>query len=282
MSPLYILRHSVWIKHFLYRLYYLWPWRKRSSVGTWINYALRHGCRTCMYVGANDGLAGNVAHEFVFTKKMICLFIEPVPRVFARLQRLYRHVGHACCWNFCMVVNRKPAYQNEARGKSCQSYTNGFDNGAERVSFYHLRNGRRAGYDQVGSMSYIQVAKHQHTYGGYMERIEVPTICLEEAFDAFMIPDILIVDAEGMDEAIIHRLLNMYAEGVVHCLPDLIVFEHAFIKNVFSYEWLARLLRQNGFNVMKYAGDTVAVRVDSDFNKHGWAVKAELEMRGQT
>jgi FkbM family methyltransferase len=230
MKPIAILKHSVTIKQFLYRVIYLNPFRARSPINQAIKRAVDRGGAVCFYIGANDGLSGNHVNEFVVSGRLRCVFVEPVPFVFERLSRVYGGRENVQLVN-CAV--------------------GGSDGHA---MFHYLKGGTRPGYDQVGSFNREQVEEKIPDYGGTVVSLELKTITFQTLMGLARFNDvrILVVDAEGYDAEIVVQALT-----AIH--PEVIVYEHMYLPEATQAELKARLT-QEGYVLETLHGDTLAIR----------------------
>jgi len=230
MKPIPLLKHSVFIKQLLYRIYYLKPNRTRSAISQALKNAVDEGGAVCFYIGANDGLSGNHVNEFVVSGRLSCVFVEPVPFVFKRLSRVYG--------------GRK----NVQLANCAVSATDG------TAPFYHVKNGTCPGYDQVGSFNRDQVVEKIPDYGGELVAIEVKTLSFKSLLGLSKFGDakILVVDAEGFDDQIVFQGLELIK-------PKVIVYEHMYLPEERQEKLKARL-KQEGYKLEFVLGDTLAVR----------------------
>jgi FkbM family methyltransferase len=157
-----------------------------------INDALRRLGRGISFVqiGSNDGLTMDPLHRFVNWAGWRGVAIEPLPTVFARLQRNYRLSPRVRCLNLAV----------------------GAEDG--ELPFYYVtqaRPGDPAWVDQFGSFDRGHLDKHADWMAGLEDRIgttTVPTVTLASlharlGHGRF---DLLHVDAEGFDEVILSQL----------------------------------------------------------------------------
>ncbi|HEV2691880.1 MAG TPA: FkbM family methyltransferase [Verrucomicrobiae bacterium] len=231
MKPIPLLKHSVFIKQLLYRIYYIAkPNRPRSAISLALKKSVDEGGAVCFYIGANDGLSGNHVNEFVVSGKLNAVFVEPVPFVFKRLSRVYGGRKNAQLVN-CAVSEKDGTAQ-----------------------FFHLKNGTRPGYDQVGSFNRDQVEEKIPDYGGEVVAIEVKTLSFKSLLNQskFGQPTILVVDAEGFDDQIVFQGLELIK-------PKVVVYEHMYLSQERQDKLNARL-KQEGYVLDVVLGDTLAVR----------------------
>ncbi len=244
MNPIYRkllqpLKHSVRIKSFLYRCIWALPERYRSQTpirGALKELAAQRGRQvTLVNIGANDGLAGDPLREFILTRRWHGLLVEPVPYVFARLQKAYRNVPGV-------------AFEQSAVGEQDTTAT-----------FWFLRKNRKLppGYDQIGSFSRDNLLLCDEMFPGlepFITSIEVPCLTLKSLFQKHALTqvDIIFIDAEGYDGKIVKQIDFTHP-------PRLVIFE-CHMLSAGEFQECQQFLRQHGYQVSDDGYNTVARR----------------------
>jgi FkbM family methyltransferase len=192
-------------------------------------------------VGANDGEQHDHLREHIRGRSWRGLMVEPVPYVFARLERNYGDLERVVCVNAAIA-----------------------DRDGERP-FFTLREAgaaERAGlpdwYDGVGSFSRAAVLSHAAQMPDVAERIvelRVPamrfaTLCARHGLDRV---DLLVVDTEGYDWEII-RSIDLAAHR-----PRLVVYEHFHLSGEDRAACRAHVEAQ-GYETMEEGLDTFCLR----------------------
>jgi FkbM family methyltransferase len=182
--------------------------RTRRLAGPRVLRALAAAVPDAFFVeaGANDGVKREHVREVVAASRWRGIVAEPVPHVFERLQRAYAGVPRVVAANVAVA---------DADG---------------RRPFHHLTPAVEGEplppwYDGVGSFSRETLLAHAPGIPGMEARLvttEVETVTLPTllARHGAPVPDLLVIDAEGHDAAIL-RSLDLAA---LH--PRLVVYQH--------------------------------------------------------
>jgi FkbM family methyltransferase len=191
----------------------------------------------CLYIGANDGLSGNLIYEFVVRRGLRAVMVEPVPYVFERLKNNYKN---------CPSV----AVHNVAVGEH---------DGV--APFYYIRKGKhKPGYDQIGSFSRNKVVSQIEFYGDERFIVEQQIQCLTLISLLQKCPGlnftILILDCEGFDGKVIKQI------DFKRLNPNLIIFEHVLLPANEKLECL-QILQKHDYSCTEFVGDIVAKKTSS-------------------
>lgn len=185
-------------------------------------------------VGSNDGVTNDPLWTFRRYRKWGGILVEPVEYVFQRLSRNYAP------WSDRFILE-----QAAVAGR------------AGVRTFHHLRQSRRAaaGYDQVGSLDPGLLRENSRAFGPATEETSSQVYCftfreLCEKHD-LSAPDLVHVDAEGLDAEIV-RQVGLEGDG-----PAVLLYEHVHLP-VSEREALRRRLRDAGYESVEVGGDTLA------------------------
>ena len=187
-------------------------------------------------VGANDGIRLDPVRESVLKHHMRGILIEPLPDIFAQLQKNYKGQDQ--------LIFELAALSN----------TDG------SAILYRVRPDAPVGDWAHGIASFkrqhvVNHLKHDVSdFDRYIIEEKVPTITVKSLLEKNKLSDIFLlqIDTEGFDFEIIKMFLN---SGVI---PKIINFEHAHIKSSERTE-CAALLSKIGYKFIFVAGDTLAI-----------------------
>ena len=196
-------------------------------------------------VGSNDGEQHDHLRPHILARRWRGVMVEPVPYVFARLQANYAGVEGVALENAAIA---------ERDG---------------RLPFFHLRDadaGERAAlpdwYDGVGSFNRDAILTHAPQMPDIAERIvelEVPALTFATLLERHGIdrPDLLVIDTEGHDWAII-RSIDLDRHG-----PRLMIYEHFHLSPADRAACRAHL-EEAGYETLEEGFDTLALRPEAD------------------
>lgn len=187
------------------------------------------GAVSFIQVGANDGSHVDPINPFVKNGRWKGVLVEPLPNTFQRLRENYEGVDGLTFVNAAVGLNEGDA------------------------DFYSVRDPHSA----LSSFSYDNVAKHRHWFPevlDFVEKISVPvkrldTIIAENNVEKI---DVLVVDAEGFDDAVIASI------DLARHKPKMIMFEHVHLTATGSAELKGRLIGLN-YHLIYDGYDCVAV-----------------------
>ena len=191
-----------------------------------------------LQVGANDGRTNDPIHANVLSRGWELYAVEPLPAVFAQLQRTY-------------AGNPRVHLINSAVGTTdgeATIYTIREDNPGEGVTFDHF-----------ASFSREVAEKHWRLIPDVKHRIEpkqVPVMSLPTLVQQYDIPeiDLLQIDTEGYDFEIVKAA---FAAGIT---PPLLAFEWTHLSKADMWE-CRTLLIEHGYRWLISLGDVVATRL---------------------
>jgi len=202
---------------------------------------VRHdGARSFLQIGANDGYLSDPINLAIFRHGLAGTFVEPQPNYFAELQKTYR--------NFPGMVYVPCAIASEP-GK---------------MTMYSLdcSSGRLPGWAHgVGTLSRQQIEKFGDQIDdidSYIRSQDVECITVAELLRraSHPDPDIVVVDAEGFDHAILSQF------DFASLSTKLVIYETESMKAVDAAD-LRRRLEAAGFTLLDADQDTVALRRDT-------------------
>lgn len=223
-----------------------WRRRRRLVLSRLLReFAAAHPRAVFVEVGANDGVQHDHLRPHILSRDWTGVMVEPVPYVFARLQANYRDVPGVVLENAAVSDREGP------------------------VPFYFLRDAgerERASlpdwYDGIGSFERHAVLSHAPQLPDIAERIverEVPslrfdTLCERHAIDHL---DVLVIDAEGHDWAIIRTV------DLARHRPRLLVYEHFHLSPADRAACRSHV-QAAGYETMEEGFDTICLRPEAD------------------
>jgi FkbM family methyltransferase len=160
---------------------------------------------TFVQIGSNDGITNDPLNYFIRRYQWSGLLVEPVPSLFEKLRRNYRH-------------SRNLQFANVAIG------THDGD-----AAFYYVADTRRDDpfwTDEIGSFNLQHVLNHAGAISDLTDRVRtmsVRVLTLPQLFDQYNISrvDLLHVDAEGHDDQIIAQI-----DWTSPRAPTALLYEH--------------------------------------------------------
>jgi FkbM family methyltransferase len=195
---------------------------------------------TILQIGSNDGKTGDPIFSLI--KKYIkwkCIFVEPVPYLFNRLQNNYG-------------TEPRFTFENVA-----------INDGVEQT-FYFVRNEAIEQfpdlpywYDQLSSFIRSNITKHLNgILDPYIEEIKLEGITLSDLLEKNSINniDLFHIDAEGYDWRILRQLpLNQLK-------PSIILYEHRHLGT--KEKELSLAFLTSDYYIFFYSGDYLNIRKD--------------------
>lgn len=187
-------------------------------------------------IGSNDGVTNDPLWTFRRYPNWSGVLVEPVPHVFERLARNYAPWRHRFALERAAVA----------------------DSGGVRM-FHYLPETTDApsGYHQGGSLDPACVRAHARALGLTVEIASeavrcftYPELCDRHGLDA---PDLVHVDAEGMDAEIVRRI------DLARTPPAVLLYEHVHLAREARGALRERLDRA-GYAAIEVGDDTLAVR----------------------
>lgn len=168
-------------------------------------------------IGSNEGvMSTDPLCPLILEKGWKGILIEPVPRIFEKLKKNYEGIPGLYFENVAISDT----------SKRCYFYT--IDPEAERFQQNpHLVNEAGGPWgDLVGSLSREHVFRCKPSLiESEVKAIEVRCVTLQEIVDQYQLKriDVLHMDAEGQDEAILRSI------DFTKIKPKIIIFEHVYI-----------------------------------------------------
>ena len=161
-----------------------------------------------LMVGAHNGQKQRETILRAATHGMVIL-IEPVPYLFASLQRYYAGTSNIVCLNRCVATQ------------------------AGKVRFFAPTEDATQALpwaDQLGSMSSDHAVRHEKALAGHIVEMEMDAVTFPELVDHFGIStlDVLFTDTEGHDAS----LLSHFPFDRLR--PNQIIFEHKHADGTFN------------------------------------------------
>ncbi len=198
-----------------------------------------------LQIGANDGLHNDPIREFVVRDKWKGVFVEPMPSAFALLTRNYRY------------LNRDGLrFVNAAIGGGSVSELVAFSFSDEYLAALPFEEGLRLIRKTSFDRDLVERAAgkaHRHA----IVEVDLPCLSVEAVIEQFLggrVPDLLVIDAEGYEPAIIRSI------DFGRIRPRAIFYESHHLGDFGPT--LVELLRNAGYRVEVLHGDTVATLRD--------------------
>jgi FkbM family methyltransferase len=200
---------------------------------------LLDGAKTFLQIGANDGYLSDPLNLAIFCHGLSGTFVEPQSNYYRELQKTYR--------DFPDMVFLQCAVAAKA--------------GVMTMYTLDCSSGRLPGWAHgVGTLSREQIRK----FGDQIEDIDshirsqvVPCLTVAELSAVDGDPDIIVVDAEGFDHAILSQF------NFAELSTKLVVYETESMKREDADD-LRRRLEASGFAIFEAGQDTMALRRDTE------------------
>jgi FkbM family methyltransferase len=198
---------------------------------------LHDGARTFLQIGANDGYLSDPLNLAIFRHRLTGTFVEPQVNYFNELQRTYR--------NFPSMRFLQVAIAAQA--------------GAMTMYTLDCSSGRLPGWAHgVGTLLHEQIRKFGDqidNIDSYIRSTNVQCITVADLLDRSgnNDPDIIVVDAEGFDHAILSQF------DFAKLSTRLVIYETESMAKDDAAD-LARRLDQSGFAIVEAGQDTLALR----------------------
>ncbi len=210
------------------------------------HFVIRDGVGTVLQIGANDGVMNDPVRKCILSLDLPALLVEPLPDVFARLQKNYTRQPNVYFENLAISVVSGSAelFRVSPAAKHVPEWMHGI-----------------ASFDQKHVLNHVKGARLKTTdLEKVIEKIHVPVITIEQLLKKYStLPPILLlqVDTEGHDFSIIQS--SVYAG----CLPKIINYEHRHL--CFQDQMACReLLASQGYQFYSDRYDTLAVRTTAN------------------
>ncbi|MCC5021886.1 MAG: FkbM family methyltransferase [Candidatus Synoicihabitans palmerolidicus] len=175
--------------------------------------------------------------------------VEPQPTVFRELQQNTRLEPGTVCLPFALSPEAGTLQLH--RVKDSFRFT---PHGAAHNFSGHASSNREK------LLQEIAIITGQSTVSDdWLETVEVPCITWDELFDRHVegIPDVLLIDTEGMDAA----LLKAFPWSRSDARPRIIIFEHLWM-NPAEYRNTNDTLRRANYLLLPHTIDTIAIHQD--------------------
>jgi FkbM family methyltransferase len=198
---------------------------------------LHDGARTFLQIGANDGYLSDPLNLAIFRHRLTGTFVEPQINYFNELQRTYRNFPGM---RFLQVAIAAQAGSTTMYTLDCSS-------------------GRLPGWAHgVGTLLHEQIRKFGDqidNIDSYIRSTDVQCITVPDLLDRSgnSDPDIIVVDAEGFDHAILSQF------DFAGLSTRLVIYETESMARDDAAD-LARRLDESGFAIVEAGQDTLALR----------------------
>ena len=193
-------------------------------------------------IGSNDGLQHDHLRPFILDREWRGLMVEPVPYIFARLERNYAGIDRVTLVNAAIAAG--------ADGE---------------LPFFHLRDAspeERAAlpdwYDGIGSFSREAVLGHAPHMPDIAERIveaRVPAYTFDSLLEQHGAPgpDLVVIDTEGYDAEIIASI------DFDRHRPELLLYEHYHLDEP-TRAGTRAAMSAAGYQTLEEGFDTICAR----------------------
>ena len=213
---------------------------------------LNDRARTFLQIGANDGYLSDPLNFAIFRHRLTGTFVEPQRNYYRELQRTYR----------------------DFPGMLFLQYAIAPENGVMTMYTLDCSSGQLPGWAQgVGTLSHEQICKFGDQIDdiqSYIQSDEVECITvtqlLERATDRD--PDIIVVDAEGFDHAILSQF------DFARLSTKLVVYETESM-NKSDIVGLSEKFEAAGFAIFEAGQDTIALKRDTETFRRKSSVEKE-------
>jgi FkbM family methyltransferase len=205
-------------------------------------FAAAHPRAFFVEIGSNDGLQHDHLRPFILDREWRGLMVEPVPYIFARLERNYAGIDRVTLVNAAIAAG--------ADGE---------------LPFFHLRDAppeERAAlpdwYDGIGSFSRDAVLSHAPHMPDIAERIveaRVPAYTFDSLLERHGAPDpdLVVIDTEGYDAEIIASI------DFDRHRPELLLYEHYHLDEPTRASTRASM-SADGYQTVEEGFDTICAR----------------------
>jgi len=202
--------------------------------------------RMVWQIGAADGMLVDPLRPVMINYDPPAVLLEPNPYMFAALERGYRNNRNAMLLPFAYGTDAGDLILNAINPSR-----------VAELALPHWVIGLSSVFDDknaIGGRTVDETTKHK--IQACIEKIAVPVVTYQDvlAKTGGRAPDILVVDAEGMDKAII---LDILAYGA---LPMVVHFEIQCLEDDEQRALLAAL--EDDYVVLRYGNDMTAYRTD--------------------
>lgn len=194
--------------------------------------------KTVMQIGANDGIRNDPVRELVVNCGLDGIFVEPDPAAFSELKRSYSHLinrGHRLSF-----VN---AFCTEGEGTH-EFYTLSPKIRSKLTRKRELALTRKASTDRNRFVRHLASIGY-HDAENLVEPAHIKTVKWDDLFKEFGVPDLLVLDTEGLDWRLMADLdLSQYT-------PKIIFFEHGNLTHSLSKE-VKTMFEQHGYHYRQF------------------------------
>jgi FkbM family methyltransferase len=198
----------------------------------------------CVQVGANDGVQSDPIRHLRRNPRWRTWLLEPQPDVFSRLQKNVQAEPHSVCLPFALAPSAGTLEIFKLKEKVC----------ADKWAKHHDFS-LHASFDREKLRREVAIMAGRCSIPDeWIETIAVECLTWSALFETKMgcLPNIVILDTEGMDAA----LLRAFPFDEAH--PDLVVFEHMWMGRP-EYEELHALFRREGYQLWAIGDDSIAL-----------------------
>jgi FkbM family methyltransferase len=202
---------------------------------------LQDGAKTFLQIGANDGYRSDPLNLAIFRHKLTGTFVEPQTNYYRELQRTYRDFP-GMVFLQCAVAEKQ---------------------GTMTMYTLDCSGGRLPGWAHgVGTLSHEQILKFGDQIDDiedYIRVSEVQCIPVADLLDraAHRDPDIIVVDAEGFDHAILSQF------DFAKLSTKLVIYETESMPEAQASD-LAQRLEAGGFAIFEAGQDTIALKRNTE------------------
>jgi FkbM family methyltransferase len=200
------------------------------------HFSTRDGKGSVLQIGANDGLMADPVRKCIVSLNLPALLVEPLPDIFARLQKNYEGQPHIYFEN--VAVSNLPGsaklFRANSDEKSIPEWANGIASFDKKVILKHKLKGVNL----------------------EIEEVDVPVVTVKQLLKKYpSLPPILLlqIDTEGHDFTVIKSAVE------AGCTPKIIHYEHKHLNFQDQFD-CRELLISKDYQFHSGVSDTIAVR----------------------
>jgi len=186
-------------------------------------------------IGANDGLRSDPVRELILDFKCTALLVEADPICFEALKGNYSYLKEKD-----LIFEHAAIVPSEDNTLSFYSLSDEM-----RVKFprdKQVKLARKASTDKTLFIDYLKEIGVEHPENAVVEQ-KVITKTLDDLFNSYFVPNILVIDTEGLDWPLIQSLdFSRY-------LPEVIYFESKYPPNDQVEQYVLNMLENADYEI---------------------------------
>ncbi len=208
----------------------------RSRLFDWLKrFRIEYPNANVLQIGANDGVVNDPIREHILASNWQCLLVEPVPYIFARLQKNYRWIDRVKCLNAAVSDT------------------------ADEMEFYYIKEDALSSLphwaSQIGSFSSEHIRKHLGELdSNWIANRKLQIMSIQDLLQDAGVKDfdLIHLDVEGFES----RLIKAFLE--IGKTPRAVLFESHHLGAEQSE--VEAMLRHHGYQLQAHGMDTLALR----------------------